>query len=73
MAPYYVTNQDDPDRDYYPTVARVTPRCPKCDATRSRVIGQSRGGGMRYHRCIPCGLKFRSLEVDPPPLAEKKT
>ena len=70
MAAYHITNQGD--HDFYPTVARVTPQCPRCESQRSRSIGRSRGREMHYHRCLECGQKFRSIEVVPPPLETKK-
>lgn len=34
------------------------------------MTGQSRDGVFKYHLCR-CGKKFRSMEVDPPELAQK--
>lgn len=61
---------DEDDDDRYPTVPRVPPRCPRCKQDRSRMTGQSRDGVFKYHLCR-CGKKFRSMEVDPPELAQK--
>lgn len=60
---------DDDDRvdpDAYPTVPRLPARCPNCGRNRARVTGQSRTGMVRYHRCLSCGTRFKSVEIEPP-------
>lgn len=61
-------DDDDDDSDFYPTVPRVPPRCPRCGKNRARCTGQNRSGVTRYHRCLSCGQRFRSMEVEPPSL-----
>lgn len=57
-------DRDDPDS--YPTVPRLPARCPECGRNRSRVNGQSRTGVVRYHVCLACKTRFKSVEIEPP-------
>ena len=68
MAPYVIGRPEEDDDERYPTVPRVTASCPWCHKQRSRVVGHARGGVVRYHRCLECKRRFRSVEVPPPEL-----
>lgn len=64
MAPQYVTRfppEDDADV-YVHAVPFVPWRC-ACGSTKPRSYGQR--GVVRFHVCSDCGLKFRSVEIDP--------
>lgn len=41
-------------------------RCPSCGEAKPRTYGKT--GRIRYHRCRACGLRYRSLELQRPPL-----
>lgn len=42
-------------------------RCPHCGARKPRTYGQR--GRMRWHRCLACDRRYRSLELEPADLA----
>ena len=51
--------QEDEDTPLVPFIAF---RCPQCSRHKPRTYAVR--GRMRYHRCLACGCKYRSLEVD---------
>lgn len=53
------------ERETYPVVPFTPFRCPECGADKPRTYGVNRNGypASRYHECIQCGTRYRSLEV----------
>lgn len=58
---------DPPDDDRLPIVPFCPFRCPRCRAAKPRTYRVLQR--VRYHRCLACGCKFRSLELGPDDLA----
>ncbi|MEO6596469.1 MAG: hypothetical protein ABIP94_17090 [Planctomycetota bacterium] len=58
--------------DTYPTVQRIPPRCPRCRSKNKHTNGQGKGGLVRYHRCLGCGAKYKSVEIERPPAVPAK-
>lgn len=71
--PYYVTPPDPPPDNRHPPVPHadeaiacvpyVPWSCPRCGDRKPRTYSQN--GRVRYHECQQCGIRYRSLEVDP--------
>ena len=59
--------QNNRDDDLHESVLPVVPfvpyRCPACK--RHRVKTSNTRGRIRQHLCLACGMKYRSLELDP--------
>jgi hypothetical protein len=56
----------DPDEDYVPAVPYVPFRCPSCGKHKPRTYSVRANAGqrtVRYHRCLSCGVKYRSFEL----------
>jgi len=48
----------------YPAVIRYTKvKCPRCHSERTQVYSHKKGNPIRYHKCLDCGFRFKSVEV----------